>query len=86
MEGCKASSLDEVMDAVTRAEIRLDYGPFLDMSPEVRRRSTPWYYACTPCTSLGGSVWLPHCFGPQSSANSDTRSNQHCTAAQQCMV
>ncbi len=37
MEGCKASSLDEVMDAVTRAAIRLDYGPFLDMTPEVWR-------------------------------------------------
>ena len=36
MQGCKASSLDEVMDAVTHAEICLDYGPFLDMSTEVR--------------------------------------------------
>ena len=39
MEGCKASSLDEVMDRVTHADISLDYGPFLEMSPEVR---APW--------------------------------------------
>ena len=35
MEACKASSLDEVMERVTRAEIRLDHGPFSNMSPEV---------------------------------------------------
>jgi hypothetical protein len=39
MEACKASSLDEVMERVTRAEIRLDHGPFSNMSPEVRLKA-----------------------------------------------
>ena len=41
MEACKASSLDEVMERVTHAEIRLDHGPFAKLSPEVHSLSAP---------------------------------------------
>jgi hypothetical protein len=34
MKACQAASLDEVMDRVTRADILLDFGPFLKLSPE----------------------------------------------------
>jgi hypothetical protein len=34
MKACQAASLDEVMDRVTRADILLDFGPFLKLSAE----------------------------------------------------
>lgn len=34
MKSCQQASLDEVMDRVTRADILLDFGPFLKLSPE----------------------------------------------------
>lgn len=34
MKACQAASLEEVMDRVTRADILLDFGPFLKLSPE----------------------------------------------------
>ena len=34
MAACKASSLEEVMAAVTSGAIPTDFGPFLDMSSE----------------------------------------------------
>lgn len=36
MATCRASKLEEVAQAVTRAEIPFDYGPWLKMSPEGR--------------------------------------------------
>ena len=60
MEGCKASSLDEVMDAVTHAQIALDYGPFLDMSSEVCARNRPSAYNCIFCRAC--SQALGECF------------------------
>ena len=35
MEECKKSSLEGVMEKVAHAEVALDWGPFLTLSPEV---------------------------------------------------
>lgn len=38
MEECKKSSLDGVIEKVAHAEVALDWGPFLTLSPEVSFR------------------------------------------------